>query len=179
MPLSARLERRAGLTVAALGDECMAWIADYQHHAGEGSTLGFLEFVIAHTGEPVLLSLARFERALIVARRARDRETPSASAGLGKQLYLHPAARTIDLPGPADQVIAAVSLGVEVAPYAGWPVLVAPRLPTLWRKASALEDALCTWLTRPRNTDEVLARFPGSEHAIPQLLAAGALVSRD
>ncbi|MEM7160012.1 MAG: hypothetical protein AAF799_44650 [Myxococcota bacterium] len=176
--MSVRLERHASLTLAALGPECAGWIGDYQHHAGEGSALGFLEFVIAHTGEHVLLSLARFERALLVARYARDREDPDTNLALGPRLCLHPAARTIDLPGPADQVIAAVSLGLDVLPYAGWPVLVAPGLPTLWRKASPIEDALCTWLTRPRNTSEVLARFPGGEHVLPSLLAARALVSR-
>lgn len=175
-PLPARLEAVAALTLATLGPDAAEWVDHYQDRASAVSEDGFLEFVIARTDEPVLLSIARFERALSVARAARSVEPSAAPTELGESLRLHPAACTIDLPGPAEQVIGALALGLSVPPYAGWPVLVAPGLPTLWRRASALEDALCTWLTRPRPTAEVLARFPGAARVLPRLVEARALV---
>ena len=178
-PLPARLEARAGLTLATLGRDASVWIEHYQADGAAGSEEGFLEFVIARTDDPVLLSMARFERALSVARAARSAVVVEPPTELGERLCLHPAAVTLDLPGPAEQVIGALALGVEVPPYSGWPVLVAPGLPTLWRQASPLEDALCTWLTRPRETSAVLARVPGAARVLPRLLAARAIVVAD
>jgi hypothetical protein len=63
-----------------------------------------------------------------------------------------------------------------VPTYGGWPVLVAPGLRTLWRQATPVEDALCTWLTRPRETEQVRARFRGVDPVLRRLLAARAIV---
>ncbi|MEX1368832.1 MAG: hypothetical protein AB1Z98_37235 [Nannocystaceae bacterium] len=178
-PLPARLEAYAGLTLAALGRQAAAWIDGVLSLHPGATELDFLDFVIDRVDDPVVSSLARFERALSVARTARADGLPPVPARPGPRLQLHPAARTLELPGPAEQVIGAVALGLEVPPYAGWPVLVAPGLPTLWRKASVLEDALCTWLTRPRTTDAVRARFPAVARVLPRLIAARAIVAAD
>ncbi len=175
--LPALLEPYAGLTLAALGRDAAAWIDDYQRSEPTLDTRpedGFLEFVIARTDGVIPRRVARFERAVSSARRAHEHPEPAAAPS--GQLRLHPAACVVDLPGPADQVIAAIALGIPVPPYVGWPVLIAPGLPTLWRQATPTEDALCTWLTCPRDRDDVLARFAGAERVLARLLQARAII---
>jgi len=182
IPLLSRLERGANLTLAALGHDALPWVERYQRRSvTTRSAEGFVEFVINRSDELVVLSMARFERALFVARR-EVRPTMSGAwphhefpPCLGEEVSLHPAACMVDLPGPADRVIGAVALGATVPTWASRPVLVAPGLPTLWRQASPAEEALCTWLTRPRATVDVLARFPGAKRVLPRLAAARAI----
>lgn len=179
-PLRPRLERCASLTLGVLGEEAEEWIAAYvQATTGTGTVEGFLDRVIAHSDRQVVTSIARFECALMVARAARHPTFVDGNQPRGKRIRLNPAACVVDLPGPADQVIGAIALGLAVPAYAGWPVLVAPGLPTLWRRATALEDALCTWLTRPRTTADVLARFPGAGEVLPGLVEAQAVIDID
>ncbi|MCH9688409.1 MAG: hypothetical protein K0V04_43665 [Deltaproteobacteria bacterium] len=177
--MPAQIEPYAGLTLAALGGEASAWIEAYQRElsADEDDLTrpedGFLDFVIANTDRSIPRRIALFERAVSTARMARhDHETLRVSDG---RLRLHRAACVIDMPGPADQVIATIALGLPVPAYTGWPVLVAPGLPTLWRQASPAENAVCTWLTRPRQRDAVLERFSGVEHVLQRLLDARAI----
>jgi hypothetical protein len=180
-PLPAWLEERAGLTMAALGREATAWIDNFQQQ-GPASTErpdDFLDYVIARTTDRVVACMARFERALSIARAAATHDDTEPTDRLGERLRLHPAACVVDLPGPAEEVIGAVALGMSPPAYSGWPVLVAPGLPTLWRQATPVEDALCTWLTRPRSTLEVCERFEGADHVITRLLAARAIVNVD
>lgn len=176
-PLTGRLERRASLTIGLLGDATSGWIERYEAaEAGTTSVAAFLDHVIANCDTPVIRAIAQFERALVSARAARQPTVVDDRLPRGAKVRLHPAACVVDLPGPADQVISAIALGLGVPAYAGWPVLVAPGLPTLWRQATPLEDALCTWLTRPRSTMEVLERFPGAERTMQRLVSARALI---
>ncbi|MCA9707844.1 MAG: hypothetical protein KDK70_18475 [Myxococcales bacterium] len=177
-PMPALLEERAGLTMAALGREAASWIDAYQAQ-GEISTDrpdDFLEFVIARVPDRVVVCMARFERALSIARAAQVHDDLEPRARLGRRLRMHPAAAMVDLPGPAEEVIGAIALGLSPPAYSGWPVLVAPGLPTLWRQATPVEDALCTWLTRPRSTAEVRERFVGADRVLQRLLAARAII---
>lgn len=177
-PLSAGLEQHAGLTLAALGSDAAWWIESFLDCgplAGSAHD-GFLAFVVANTDDPLLRSLARFERALSIAREARSSEDHEPDEIIGARLCLHPAACVVELPGPADEIIGAIALGTSVPSYGRWPVLVAPGLRTLWRQATAVEDALCTWLTRPRETEQVRARFRGVDPVLRRLLAARAIV---
>jgi len=179
-PIPSRLEEQAGLTLAALGRDALVWIDAFQQQ-GQGPVDaerpdGFLEFVIALSRDGVVLSMARFERALSIARAAQSYDDTEPTVRLGERLRMHPAASVVDLPGPAEEVIGAVALGMSPPAYSGWPVLVAPGLPTLWRQATPFEDALCTWLTRPRDTAEIREHFVGAERVLQRLLAARAIV---
>lgn len=178
-PMPALLEERAGLTLAALGREAADWIEAYQQHSG--ATLdrpdGFLAFVGAHVSDRVVACMARFERALSIARAAQVHD--EFEHRLGERLRMHPAASVVDLPGPAEEVIGAIALGMSPPAYGGWPVLIAPGLPTLWRQATPFEDAVCTWLTRPRSTAEVRERFVGADRVLLRLLAARAIIDAD
>ena len=178
-PLPALLERHAHLTLAALGRSADATIEGYQQRVrSDRSVAGFLEQLIARTDDPVVFSLARFERALLLAREAQGPDAKQSVFRWSQEtrLRLHPAARMVELPGPADQVIGAVSLGLPLPVSASLPVLVSPGLSTLWRQASAVEDAMCTWLTRPRSARALLERFSGADRVLPRLLAARAIV---
>lgn len=177
-PVPALLEERAGLTLAALGRDAARWIDDFQTQDAIALDRpdGFLDFVVARAPDRVVASIARFERALSIARAARVHDDIPPAHGLGPRLRLHPAAAVVDLPGPAEEVIGAVALGMSPPAYSGWPVLVAPGLPTLWRQATPVEDALCTWLTRPRATAEVRERFVGADRVLQRLLAARAII---
>ncbi|MEM9462035.1 MAG: hypothetical protein AAGF11_48200 [Myxococcota bacterium] len=180
-PIPALLEERAGLTLAALGRDAAQWIEAYQQQSTTAIDRpdGFLEFVGFHTPDRVVACMARFERALSIARAARMRNDIEPARRRGRRLRLHPAASVIDLPGPAEEVIGAVALGMSPPAYTGWPVLVAPGLPTLWRQATPLEDALCTWLTRPREAIEVRERFVGADRVLMRLVAARAIIDAD
>ncbi len=179
-PVPAMLEAHAGLTLAALGRDASLWIDAYQQQGPVSIERpdGFLEFVIALTRDRVVGCMARFERALSVARAAAGTAEP-VTASAGDRLRLNPAACVIDLPGPAEEVIGAVALGMSPPAYAGWPVLVAPGLPTLWRQATPFEDALCTWLTRPRTVAEVREHFVGAEQVIQRLMDAQVIINAD
>lgn len=177
--LASRLGDHASLTLAALGRDATAWIDAYREHGGTSRPDGFLDFIIAHAPSRLVACMARFERAMSIARAAAVHDDVPADTRPGERLRLHPAACVIDLPGPAEEVIGAVALGMSPPAYSGWPVLVAPGLPTLWRQATPVEDALCTWLTRPRSTLEVRERFSGIDRVITRLLAARAIVNSD
>jgi len=180
-PVPSRLEEQAGLTLAALGRDASIWIDAYQQQGAVSIERpdGFLDFVIALTRDRVVVCMARFERALSIARAASVHDDTEPTERIGERLRMHPAANVVDLPGPAEEVIGAVALGMSPPAYAGWPVLVAPGLPTLWRQATPYEDAVCTWLTRPRSTAEVRERFVGAEQVLRRLVAARAIINAD
>lgn len=180
-PMPALLEERAGLTLAALGRDAAQWIEAYQQCGGPMADRpdGFLEFVSAHARDSVVACMARFERALSIARAAEVHDDIEPHPRLGERLRMHPAASVVDLPGPAEEVIGAIALGMSPPAYGGWPVLIAPGLPTLWRQATPFEDAVCTWLTRPRATAEVRERFVGADRVLVRLLAARAIIDVD
>ena len=180
-PVPALLEDCAELTLAALGRDAALWIEAFQQQDAVSTDRpdDFFDFVVARASDRVVTSIARFERALSIARAARVHDDIKPTHIPGERLRIHPAASVIDLPGPAEEVIGAVALGMSPPAYSGWPVLVAPGLPTLWRQATPFEDSLCTWLTRPRATADVRERFVGADRVLHRLLTARAIIDAD
>ncbi len=146
--------------------------------------LGFLDFVasVAEGAErPHVAEIARFERALLIAKEATQQsaECQPVGAGLpsGSRLAPHPAATLLEFAAPAPELLGALVEGRVLPPARAtrFSVLVAPGLPHLWRPATADEARLFNCCQTARSTEELSALVPDFAPVLHGLLSAGAL----
>ena len=150
--------------------------------------LGFLDFV-SGTGKwaesPHLVEIARFERALLIAKEAAqqsagrqsgDNELPSCA-----RLSPHPAAALLEFAAPAAELLGALVGGRPLPPATAkrFPILIAPGLAYLWRPASADEARLFTRCQNAVSIEDLRALVPDPATTLRRLLSAGALQSMD
>jgi hypothetical protein len=153
--------------------------------------LGFLDFVagLAKRTEltewPHVVEIARFERALLIAKEAAqqsvDRQSGANELPSGARISPHPAAAMLEFAAPPAELLGALVEGRGLPPASAtrFPVLVAPGLAYLWRPASADESRLFTRCQPALSVEDLLASVPDSAPTLQRLLSAGALQSID
>ncbi|MCI0388737.1 MAG: lipid A deacylase LpxR family protein [Acidobacteria bacterium] len=151
--------------------------------------LGFLDFVAGmamwteRADGPHVLEIARFERALLIAKEAAqqsvDRQSGENEFPSGARLAPHPAAALLEFAAPPAELLGALVEGRSLPPVSSmrFPVLVAPGLAYLWRPASADESRLFTRCQTAPSVEDLLASIPDPAPSLHRLLSAGALQS--
>ncbi|HKQ72597.1 MAG TPA: hypothetical protein VJ810_02640 [Blastocatellia bacterium] len=151
--------------------------------------LGFLDFVVgmAESTEwadwPHVEQIARFERALLIAKEAAQQSVASLRGDgeipPGARLSPHPAAALLEFAAPPAELLGALVEGRSLPPVSAtrFPVLVAPDLPYLWRPASADESRLFTSCRTAPSVEDLRASLPDPAPALQRLLIDGALQS--
>lgn len=146
--------------------------------------LDFLDFVINSAPEVAHLeSIARFERALLVAAEAvsssSGRNSPENSSLRPTQFIgRHSAASVVDLSAPPELLFSAL-LHEEPLPPPGeeiFRVLVAPGLPYLWRPITSDEVRLFTHCQTPITVRQLLTVAERSHLSLDNMLHVGALI---
>ena len=180
------LREHARLTVSAAsrageGDLVEAYLDAFPSPAPLATleAIRFLDMVQARTEDYLVVSVAKFERAIVDAAEERMRRAGDDSdrpIDPDATLRVHPW-RVIVMPARAEDVIVSVALGESLPLLDRNPVIVGPGLPSLWREASRAEDVVCSWLTRPRSLRDVTRVFPGFEPAVQGLIEAGVVRS--
>ena len=184
------------LTLAALGPErADAALKGYLETTPCASlfftpeALGFLDFVagMATWTEwadwPHVVEIARFERALLIAKEAAqqsvDRPSGDNEIPSGARLSPHPAAALLEFAAPPAELLGALVEGRSLPPATAtrFPVLVAPGLPYLWRPASADESRLFTHCQTAPSVEDLLASVPDPAPTLQRLFLDGALQS--
>lgn len=175
-----RVQSAAPLTLSALGPELRRTVLDqFVESCSRPSSffvreaLRFLDFLVERPlGVPHLAEVAAFERAMLVLSESVALGAPPPPAPeLPPTVTRHPLASVVAFAAPPEQVFGALVAGREL-PAEGaaehW-LLVAPNLPNLARRASALE----AWLF-----EEARAPVrPFKHEALHSLWRAGALVA--
>jgi hypothetical protein len=184
------------LTLAALGPErANAALKAYLEATPCASlfftpeALGFLEFVAGMsewrewTDWPHVTEIARFERALLIAKEAAqqavDRPSGEDEIPSGARLSPHPAAALLEFAAPPAELLGALVEGRSLPPVTAtrFPVLVAPGFAYLWSLASADESRLFTRCRTAPSVEYLLASVPSAEPALRRLVSACALQS--
>ena len=166
----ARLRWATQLTLSALGTESSSIIKQYLGTIPATSlffipeALGFLDFVIASTSPlPHLKTIARFERALLIASEAAallaGEETADAALELSSRIERHPAAAILEFDAPPEELLGALLLEHALPdPHEQKSlVLVAPGLEHLWRPATADEARIIMRCQSPVALESLLA----------------------
>jgi hypothetical protein len=190
-----KLSWTARLTMAALGPELTTEaIKGYLKATPCPSlfftpeALGFLDYVLNgansdFTMRPHLAEIARFERALLIAKEAAQQsafgqavEPESRSEAL---ISLHPAAALLEFSTPPEELLGALVEGRPLPPASNtlYPVLVAPGLAYLWRPASADESNLFTCCRKSTSINELRLSIPDLTPTLNRLLSVCALQS--
>jgi len=184
------------LTLAALGPERSgAAIKAYLETTPCSSlfftpeALGFLDFVAGMSewresaDWPHVKEIARFERALLIAKEAAQQaiEQPSGDDEIpsGARFSPHPAAALLEFAAPPAELLGALVEGRSLPPVTAtrFPVLVAPGLAYLWRPASVDESRLFTRCLTAPSVECLLASVPDPEPTLRRLVSACALQS--
>jgi hypothetical protein len=184
------------LTLAALGPErADAALKAYLEATPFASlfftpeALGFLDFVASMsewrewTDWPHVTEIARFERALLIAKEAAqqaiDRPSGDGEIPSGARLSPHPAAALLEFAAPPAELLGALVEGRSLPPVTAtrFPVLVAPGLAYLWRPASADESRLFTRCRTAPSVEDLLASVPDPATSLRRLVSACALKS--
>jgi hypothetical protein len=151
--------------------------------------LGFLDFVAgmakwaAWADWPHVVEIARFERALLIAKEAAQQSGAGRSGDYelppGARLSPHPAAALLEFAAPAAELLGALVAGRALPPATAtrFPVLVAPGLAYLWRPASAHESRLFTLCRTAPSVDDLLSLVPDLGPTLERLFNACALQS--
>ncbi len=176
------------LTLAALGPaEADAALKSYLEATPCPSlfftpeALGFLDFVARVAERPHVAEIARFERALLVAKEAAqqlaDRQPVGNELPSGARIAPHPAAALLEFAAPPAELLGALVEGRALPPAcaARFPVLIAPGLPHLWRPAAADEARLFTCCQTETSVESLCALVPDPAPALHRLLGASAL----
>ncbi len=167
-----KLSWMARLTLAALGPaEAGAAIKRYLEATPCPSlfftpeALGFLDFVARVAERPHVAEIARFERALLIAREAARQsagrqpvcdELPFCAELPSGRLTLHPAAALLEFDAPPEELLGALVEGRALPPASDrrFPVLISPGLPHLWRPATADEARMFIYCQTAPAIDE-------------------------
>lgn len=182
-----RVVRSARLTLAALGSRREEVVREYLRAVPcftlffmtEG--LRFLEYVASTTESPHVRAVAQLERALCVLKQAEADGAAEplelGEPGSGDRLERHPLAALIHFEHAPEAVLGALLRGAPLptGPVQAHCVLVAPRVPRLWRLATPEETTAFTACERPASS-EALMSLPGiTAQVVEGLLAVGAL----
>lgn len=124
-----KLQWMARLTLAALGSSGKEFLSAYLAERQLASlfyipeVLGFLDFVRERAAHPHIVTIARFESALLMAREGDAAET------------------VIEFLAPAEKLLGAVLMGdpLPAVEERRYYVLVSPLLPDLWRPMEEAE----------------------------------------
>jgi len=151
--------------------------------------IGFLDFVAnmskwAERAEtPHVAQIARFERALLIAKEAAqqslDRWSDAIELPPGARLAPHPAAALLEFAAPPAELLGALVEGRSLPPASAerFPVLVAPGLAHLWRPAAADEARLFARCQTAPSVEDLRALVPDPTPTLRRLLGAGVLRS--
>lgn len=185
-----KLSWTARLTLTALGQaEADATLASYLETTPCPSlfftpeALGFLDFVARAAERPHVAEIARFERALLIAKEAAqqsaDRQLVGNELPSGARLAPHPAAALLEFAAPPAELLGALVEGRTLPPACAvrFPVLIAPGLPHLWRPATADEAWLFTRCQTTPSVEGLCALVPDPAPTLQRLLSACALQS--
>lgn len=181
-----KLRMAARLTLAVLDvDARERLIQDYLEATPCASlffipeALGFLDYTLLSAPEvPHLLDIARFERALLLAREAAPLPpgaTPPAEEWRPEwRITPHPSAAAVAFAAPPTLLLGALLGGGRLpAPQPEpTPVLIAPGLPHLWRPATPHEAALFSRAQKGLTVGDLHAE----DEVLSALLRAGALL---
>jgi len=149
--------------------------------------LGFLDFVAGMamwrewSDWPHVIEIARFERALLIAKEAAQQSVAGRSGDYelppGARLSPHPAAALLEFAAPAADLLGALVEGRPLPHVSAtrFPVLVAPGLAYFWRPASADESRLFTLCRTAPSVEDLRASVPDPAPALQRLFGAGAL----
>lgn len=137
-------------------------------------TMRFLERLLEDGSDPLVATMARFERAVLDAGRSRESAPARAEVELPAvgTLRLHPW-RMVVMPGRPEDLIVSVALAEALPLVDRTTVLVGPRIPSLWRAATRAEDVICSMLVRPRTVRELGDVFPTLREVVKILVADG------
>ena len=175
-----RVQSAAPLTLSALGPERRRTVLnEFVESCARPSSffvreaLRFLEFLVERPhGVPHLAEVAAFERAMLVLSESVALGAPTPpSVDLPSAVVRHPLASVVAFNAPPEEVIGALVAGREPPAEGTCPhwLLVAPNLPNLARRASALE----AWVF-----EEARAPVrPFKHEAVFSLWRSGALVA--
>jgi hypothetical protein len=182
------------LTLAALGPErADAALKAYLEATPCASlfftpeALGFLDFVAGRSewrewrDWPHVAEIARFERALLIAKEAAQQavDQPSGDDEIptGARLSPHPAAALLVFAAPPAELLGALVEGRSLPPVMAtrFPVLVAPGLAYLWRPASADESRLFIRCRTAPSVEDLIASVPDTAPTLRRLISACAL----
>ncbi|HEY7181969.1 MAG TPA: hypothetical protein VIC84_11145, partial [Blastocatellia bacterium] len=191
-----KLSWTTSLTLAALGPgQAAAALKSYLEATPCPSlfftpeALGFLDFVAGMTKwaeraeAPHVAEIARFERALLIAKEAAqqsgDRRSGDIELPLGARLAPHPAAALLEFAAPAAELLGALVEGRSLPPASAerFPVLIAPGLAHLWRPAAVDEARLFARCQTAPSAEDLRALVPDPTPTLRRLLDAGALQS--
>ncbi len=143
--------------------------------------LEFLDFVISEAPEIAhLQSIARFERARLMAAEAASLPSPPAmdlsESQPMQKIHRTSAADIVAFGATAERLLGALVMGEPLPPPDGrvFPILVAPGLPHLWRPATPDEERLWIACSPSSTLQQLLAVVDGKEQPILELLAMGA-----
>jgi hypothetical protein len=191
-----KLSWTTSLTLAALGPErADAALKDYLEATPCTSlfftpeALGFLDFVAGMpqwtewADWPHVVEIARFERALLIAKEAAqqsvDRQSGANELTSGARISPHPSAAMLEFAAPPAELLGALVEGRALPPASAtrFPVLVAPGLAYLWRPASADESRLFIRCQTSPSVEDLRASVPDPAPTLQRLFRAGALQS--
>src|SRR5262249_51696774 len=151
--------------------------------------LGFLDFVAGaakreeRAAAPHVAQIARFERALLIAKEAAQQSLDRWSGAIepppGARLAPHPAAALLEFEAPPAELLGALVEGRCLPPASAerFPVLIAPGLAHLWRPASVDEARLFAGCQTAPSVEDLRALVPDPTPALRRLLGSGALQS--
>jgi hypothetical protein len=180
-----RVRRSAQLTFAALGEQALARLHDYQRavptftlfFVPEG--IAFIDYINTLTVPALVHAVARFERAMWNVRWEPPMSAPISPAPEDGPLVRHPAAALIPFEAPPELILAALLQGEPLPDPTAEPhyVLVAPGLPSMWRPATS-DEARAFQACEPASTARALRSLPGgSPEIVERLRAARALIA--
>jgi hypothetical protein len=184
-----KLQMAAKLTLSALGADRSAEFVNNYLNASPCISLffvpeavGFLEFVAGDAaGLPHVVEVARFERALLLAKQAAIEAASSSPSDspcdrAHTTLRPHPAADMVLFAASPESVLGAL-LGDQPLPDEQMrksPILIAPKLARLWRPATDDEYRLFESSRQGVKQEQLVAMLSRGEETLKELLRAGA-----